>query len=239
MKLPMRSSHHCSRTSRPGVLSANAIAILALIFSVTLGGAYAAGLANGSVKTRHLANGAVSETKLKDSAVAGAKIKKGAVSEAKLHPSVVSTLNQVRVGAPVRTGMTPTTDVNAAPEVRIMTVGAYTIYGKCWSGASGYGSAQIYVKSRQSGALLNTSATQLVGSAGNYPQANQAIPVTGVSTVSASNGANVFSGGLNAVYGSKFVRVDAMGWVRADAAGQSSPNYNTSRCVFEARATIN
>lgn len=219
MKLNRLSAHDECCPRRGGVLSAHLVAILALVCSLGMGTAYAMTLADGSVKTRHLANGAVTEAKLND--------------------TVVRKVNRVRVGAPVRTGMTTTSDVNAAPLVKVLSVGAYTIYGRCWSGSSGYGSAQLFVKSTQSGALLNTSAQALVGQGGSYPQANQIIPVSAVSTVTASNGANVFGGGMNAVYGGKVVRVDANGWVRADGVGQGTPNYNASRCVFEARAMVN
>lgn len=229
MKLIRKSTHHDCCSRRGGVLSANLIAVVALVFSLGVGTAYAVTLANGSVKTRHLAAGAVTD----------AKIKSGTISEGKLTGSVTAKLNRVRVGSPVRVGMTTTSDVNAAPLVRVLTIGAYTVYGRCWTGSSGYGSARLYVQSSQSGALLNTSFQKLVGSGGAYPQANQLVPVSDVSTVAASNGANVFSGAFNAVYGGKVVRVDANAWVRADAAGQSTPNYNSSRCVFQARAVSN
>jgi hypothetical protein len=84
---------------------ANVVSTLALVVALGGTGAYAAGLAKDSVKSKQIKNGAVKTVDIKDNAITGAKIANGSVAGAKIQdgsitaddiaPSVLARANNV------------------------------------------------------------------------------------------------------------------------------------------------
>lgn len=169
---------------------ATVIACLALF--VALGGSAYAVTAN-SVGSKQLKRNAVTAPKIKKNAVTAPKIRGGAVTAAKIKTNAVTTaklLDDAVTGAKVREdtlGTVPSADAltalqtnklivsansganesdarAASAKQNLLTVGPVTIYGRCFTDASGPDtSAEVFIETTENGVVFDSHYDQARG----------------------------------------------------------------------------
>jgi hypothetical protein len=222
------------KQARKRLTYANVMSSLAVFLVLGGGAAFAASkLAKNSVGSTQLKRNAVTAAKLKrnavteakiaNSAVTGAKIRAGAVTGAKIDlatlgavPSAKSLTGYARKGF-VRVDTSPEAgDVEAtraaSPEVPLVSVGPFTVYGKCFL-LNGGTNGQIFVRTTENGSILDSGVAAHDGSLGFL---DQSTPEAGRRIVDESAGPN--EAGYKGVHVTEFAAMAPSGTaIRGDA----------------------
>ncbi|HEX5610603.1 MAG TPA: hypothetical protein VFX45_11000 [Solirubrobacterales bacterium] len=163
-------------------------------------------LRKNAVTAAKLKTGAVTESKLAAGAVTATKIKDGAITGAKVDAATLGTVPRATSAASAATAATASTFAGyarkgvirvtaapergsiaesfaAAPETPIVTVGPFTVYGKCVEFGGIETDAVIFIRTTENGSLLNSDFDDFEGNPlfldANTPETNRELTSTG------------------------------------------------------------
>jgi hypothetical protein len=146
------------------------VAMLALVASLG-GGSYAAKLItgkdikNGSITGKDIKKNSVKGKLVKDKSLTGKDLKDGSLGAADLAPGTLEpAMKALRVAA--TSGATEDAARAAAPEQVLFSKGPLTVYGKCFTDASGPETyAYVYIKTAANGAVFDSDNDSAEGGA--------------------------------------------------------------------------
>ncbi|MGB7686677.1 MAG: hypothetical protein WBL45_12950 [Solirubrobacterales bacterium] len=152
-----------------------------------------------SVTAAKLKKNAVTEKKVKNGAITTAKIKDGAITAAKLQSGTLGTAPSANFSSYNRRGIVRVaaspagpdfaTSRAASPEVPLVSVGAFSVYGKCFE-SGGVVNAATFIRTSENGSIFNSDGRELQGNPNflntNTPEGDREVVAESAGTNAAS-----------------------------------------------------